>query len=186
VILVDDFLTRRAHDAKPYPHGLGTNIPLDYDEMTVADELAAIHAVHEMGIEMMLFVCGYIFDAAKHDADIRNALLWVRDTGIAIAGHGYYHTEPEHLAGYVPYGEMTLNAMKGFGIKPPYLWRYPRHEEVGKAYIQRIGFELVPYHHYLDPELNKRRTLDVLRGHEHHNAWVHSCYLTKVYLEEVK
>lgn len=184
MIYIDDFLTRRYWDEAPYPHGMGTNIPLDYDEMKIADELSTLKAVHSMRVPIMLFVMGKVLD--MKNAEVQEALSWVVENNIMIAGHGYFHTESEYRNGYEGTAEKTLKAMKRIGQTPPYFWRFPRHEEVNKEYIESVGFQLAEYDHYLDPELNERRTLDVLRGHEHHNAWVHSVYLTRAWQENQK
>lgn len=179
MIYVDDFLTRTWWDPTPEIHGLGRNIARDYDAMPVADELAALQAVRAMGLELMVFMVGCVLDSER--SDVQDAIRWILEQRIPIAGHGYTHTAHEYYAGYVPAAERTLAALKRIGQPPPYWWRYPRHEAVNEAYVTGLGFQLAPYDHYLDPELNERRTLEVLRGHEHHAAWVHSVYVARVH-----
>jgi hypothetical protein len=178
MVYVDDFLTRRYWDPEPYPHGMGTNIPLDYKEMSIADEWCSLKKLKKMGVPFMVFIVGCVLDSK--DPDIQAPIQWLVENGITIAGHGYFHTKIDYEDKYVPWAEKSLEALKKVGQKPPFLWRFPRHEEVNVAHIQKVGFELAPYDVYLDPELNEKKTFEVLRGHEHHNVWCHSVYLTRV------
>ncbi len=56
---------------------------------------------------------------------------------------------------------------------------YPYREVVvNPEYVEKF-FTIVKPDAYLDEELLQLRTLEVLRGHEHHNIVSHSYYLTK-------
>ena len=177
MIFIDDFLTRRWWDTEPYPRGLGVNIPLDYKEMTIKDELATLVKIKEMGIEFKLFVIGYVLEMSLCNPEIENALFWCRDNRIELCGHGYYHTKKEYELEYVRYAEKTYWLMHLYQ-NPPYLWRYPREEVINTEYIERF-FTVVKPDAYLDEELLVLKTLDVLKGHEHHNVVSHSFYLTR-------
>lgn len=179
MIYIDDFLTRTYWDENPYPHGMGTNIPKDYSSMTIEEEFKTIKYIYkDMNIKFIVFMVGCVLDSK--DQQIQDCIKWLVNNDITIAGHGYYHTESEWKNGYKFTAEKTLQALKNIGQKPPYLWRYPRHESVNEEYIKSIGFNLAPYDYYLDPELLKTKKLDVLYNNEHRNAWVHSVYLTRI------
>ena len=197
-LYIDDFLTRRYWQGEgEHEHGLGREIPWDYKEMTVGEELNALKAVKAIGVDFTVFIIGHVLELAQKDKEIREALQWLVDNNIRMAGHGYYHTEQEWRDGYVPWAQLALDQLK-LWQDPPFLWRYPRHEVVNEEYIRGLGFTIlgekmqgyrldgkpIPastcVDKYLDRELLGKKSLEVLLGHEGVNAMVHSVHLTRV------
>ena len=178
MIFIDDLLTRRWWDKKPYPHGLGYNIPMDYNEMSILEEFNTLKRIKAMNIPFKVFIVGCVLELSKNVPEIKEVIQWLVDNKIEICGHGYFHTEEEYLRGYNPEAEKVFNMLKEIQ-SPPFIWRYPRHEHVNQDYIEKLGFKVEKVDKYLDESLLSVKSLEILKNNEGINAMVHSCYLTR-------
>lgn len=190
MIFVDDFLTRRYWDRKPYPFGLGTNIELNYITMPVEDELRALKQLKAAGVDFCVFMVGYVLDMAlgcspkmgyggSSAAELKRAVDWLVENDIQICGHGYFHTEPEYLNGYHRVAHRVKAILESLG-QTVLWWRFPREQMVNEFYIASLGFEVPKVHGYLDNQLLLRKDIRFLRNYGRGNYVVHSLYITKV------
>lgn len=190
MIFVDDFLTRRYWDQKPYPFGLGTNVELNYLTMTVEEELNALRELKKRGIEFHVFMVGYVLDMAlgrskrhglggSNEKELRNAVNWLLKNDVKICGHGYLHTEPEYRSGYRNAAKLARSVLELLD-QTPLVWRFPREQVTNEEYIKKLGFEIPPVDGYLDNRLLLSRRIDFLGKYKRGNYVVHSLYLAKI------
>ncbi len=196
MLFVDDFLTRRYWDNKPYPFGLGTNIELNYLTLAVDKELNALQALRKRGIEFCVFMVGYVLDMARGKVgregyggssaqELKTAVTWLLDNQVKICGHGYFHTEKEYRLGYRNVAKKVKSLLESWGQEPPLWWRFPREQVTNEAYIRHLGFTIPKVDGYLDNKLLLTKNLDFLEKYKRGNYVIHALYLAKVINEEL-